>query len=108
MFCSPSPALRLPFPVLRPPSSVFHLPSSILATSPARLYQLGVSDDMTHSAQQGYRRHRRRRLRRFFRVLLAALLFTALVYLTLHLFTRSGSPWSPGLDVSDDSAVQFK
>ena len=89
-------------------ASFLRPPSSILATSPARLYQLGVSDDMTHSAQQGYRRHRRRRLRRFFRVLLVALLFTALVYLTLHLFTRSGSPSSPGPDVSDDSAVQFK
>ena len=83
-------------------------PSSILATSPARLYQLGVSDDMTHSAQQGYRRHRRRRLRRFFRVLLVALLFTALVCLTVFLLTKPHSSSSPGPDVSDDSAVQFK
>jgi peptidoglycan/LPS O-acetylase OafA/YrhL len=74
-----------------------------------------VPDSSTHSAERGYRRHRGKRvrrrgktLRRYFRVLVAALVVTALLWLTLYLLSKPRSLSPSGPELPDDSAVQFK
>ena len=80
--------------------------ASFLAILPARLYNLGVPDSMAQISSPRQRRHRRRRFRRFFQILAAGLLFSALLYLAIHLITKTRSSSDP--DVPEDSTVQFK
>jgi hypothetical protein len=80
--------------------------ASFLAILPARLYNLGVPDSLAQISPPRQRRHRRRRLRRFFQILAAGLLFSALLYLAIHLITKTRSSSDP--DVPEDSTVEFK
>ena len=75
---------------------------------PARLYQWGVPDSMVQLGPPRQRRHRRRRLRRFIQILAGALLFTALLFLTVYLVTKARSHSSSDPDIPEDSNVQFR
>jgi hypothetical protein len=80
-----------------------------------RLYQLSVPESTTQLVEPLHRHHhrrhrvlhRRKRFRRLFRVVIAALLLSGVLFITLYILSKAHLSRSLGPDVPN-SSVEFK